>query len=370
MIFAHYAMAMTKAPIRTNDYTEFLNTLKTRIRSARIAAARVVNKELISLYWEIGKGVVEKQEQLGWGKAVVERLSRDLMAEFPGSAGFSPQNLWLMRQFFLEYRDNTILQQLVGEIPWGQNLLIMQRVKPAEARTYYLRATAEMGWSRNVLLNQIKAKAYERHRSTSKQHNFERALPVHLAEQADKSMKDVYMLDFLGITKPVVEREVERRMVSAIKDVLLELGFGFSFLGNQYRIKTERNEYFIDLLFYHRRLKCLVAIELKAGKFQPEFAGKMNFYLNLLDDYVKEKDENPSIGIILCADRDHFEVGYALRGIQKPVGVAEYRLTNKIPKALMGKLPDAEKLKRGIMKELKDTKDSCGLIYEKLETDE
>ena len=166
-------------------------------------------------------------------------------------------------------------------------------------------------------------------------------------------MKDVYMLDFLGITKPVLEREIESRMVVAIKDVLLELGYGFAFLGNQYRIKANQNEYFIDLLFYHRRLKCLVAVELKAGKFQPEYAGKMNFYLNLLDAYVKEKEENPPIGIILCADRDKFEVEFALRGIDKPVGVAEYRLTTKLPKSLVGKLPDVNRLKREIMKELK-----------------
>jgi predicted nuclease of restriction endonuclease-like (RecB) superfamily len=341
------------ALIENNEYSEFLKALKLRIRSARISASKTVNKEMISLYWEIGKDIVEKQEQLGWGKAVVERLSCDLIREFPGSTGFSPQNLWLMRQLFLEYRNDTILQQAVGELPWGQNVIIIQRVKTAEARTYYLKATAEMGWSRNVLLNQIKANAYERHRLTSKQHNFGRALPEHLAEQADKSMKDVYMLDFLGVSEPIVEREIERRMVAAIKDVLLELGYGFSFLGNQYRIKTENNEYFIDLLFYHRRLRCLVAVELKTGKFKPEFAGKMNFYLNLLDDYVKEKDENPSIGIILCADRDHFEVEYALRGIQKPIGIAEYNLMNELPKQLAGKLPDARQLRIEIMKELK-----------------
>ncbi|MFH1653715.1 MAG: PDDEXK nuclease domain-containing protein [Pseudomonadota bacterium] len=347
---------MNKTLTKTGDYVEFLNAIKNRIRSARISAARAVNKEQISLYWEIGRGIIEKQEKLGWGKAVVEQLSKDLRNEFQGTSGFSVQNLWYMRQFFLEYRDNSILQQLVGEIPWGQNILIMQRVKAFDGRKYYLQATAEMGWSRSVLLNQIKAQAYERHTLAPKQHNFERALPVHLAEQADKSMKDVYMLDFLGITKPVVERELENRMVATIKDVLLELGYGFSFLGNQYRIKARNREYFIDLLFYHRRLKCLVAIELKVGKFLPEYAGKMNFYLNLLDDYVREKDENPSIGIIMCADRDNFEVEYALRGIQKPVGVAEYCFTSKLPKVLAGKLPDARKLKREIMKELEEKK--------------
>jgi predicted nuclease of restriction endonuclease-like (RecB) superfamily len=339
---------------KTTDYAEFLNSIKSRIRDARITAARAVNKELIALYWSIGKEIGDKQKRMGWGEAVVEQLSRDLRQEFPGTSGFSSRNLWNMKRFYEEYEDDPILQQLVAEIPWGQNLLILEKVSDRAARRYYLEATREMGWSRNVLLNQIKANAYERQQVSPKQHNFEKALPVHLADQADKAMKDVYMLDFLGITKPVVEREIENRMVTAIKDVLLELGYGFAFLGNQFPIKTGKKEYFIDLLFYHRRLRCLVAIELKAGPFQPEYAGKMNFYLNLLDDYVREKDENPPIGIILCADRDRLEVEYALRGIQKPVGVAEYRLTTKLPKELTGKLPDPKKLKQEILKELKE----------------
>lgn len=345
--------SLSKILIVTNDYVEFLNSIRSRIRSAQISASRILNKGLVGLYWSIGKDIVDKQEKLGWGKAVVERLSRDLKKDFPNSTGYSPQNLWLMRQIYLEYRGDRILQQVVGELPWGQNLIVLQKVKDREAKVYYLEATKKMGWSRAVLLNQIKAKAYERHQLSSKQHNFQKALPIHLAEQADKAMKDVYMLDFLNITKPILEREMESRMVVAIKDVLLELGYGFAFLGNQYRIKANKKEYFIDLLFYHRRLKCLVAVELKAVPFQPEFAGKMNFYLNLLDTYVKEKDENPSIGIILCANRDKFEVEFALRGIDKPVGVAEYRLTAKLPKSLAGKIPDAKKLKQEIMKELK-----------------
>lgn len=342
-----------KKSVVINDYVEFLNSIRSRIRNAQISASRILNKGLVGLYWSIGRDIVEKQEKLGWGKAVVERLSRDLKKDFPNNTGYSPQNLWLMRQIYLEYRGDQILQQLVGELPWGQNLMILQKIKDRGARAYYLEATKEMGWSRATLLNQIKAKAYDRQQLSPKQHNFRKALPVHLAEQADKAMKDVYMLDFLGIAKPVLEREMERRMVVAIKDVLLELGYGFAFLGNQYRVKANKKEYFIDLLFYHRRLKCLVAVELKAITFQPEFAGKMNFYLNLLDMYVKEKDENPSIGIILCADRDKFEVEFALRGIDKPVGVAAYQFTTKLPKALAGKIPDAKKLKQEIMKELR-----------------
>lgn len=339
--------------IVTNDYVEFLRAIRSRIHSAQIAASRILNKGLVGLYWSIGRDIVEKQDKLGWGKAVVERLSRDLKKVFPGTSGFSARNLWDMRRLYEEYHHDPKLRQLVAEVPWGQNLLILNKARESAPREYYLKATLEMGWSRAVLLNQIKAKAYERQQLAPKQHNFQKALPVHLAEQADRAMKDVYMLDFLGITKPVMEREIENRMVVAIKDVLLELGYGFAFLGSQYRVKANKKEYFIDLLFYHRRLKCLVAVELKAVAFQPEFAGKMNFYLNLLDTYVREKDENPSIGIILCADRDKFEVEFALRGIDKPVGVAGYRLTTKLPKALAGKIPDAKKLKQEIMKELK-----------------
>ena len=253
-----------------------------------------------------------------------------------------------MRQFYLEYKNDSILQQLVRELPWGHNILIFSRIKNKKEREYYLKASAEMGWSRNVLLNQIKAGAYNYQKSMPKQHNFSRALPVHLTEQADESIKSVYNLDFLDITKSVIERELERRLVERIKRFMLELGKGFSFLGNQYRLVLGNNEYFIDLLFFNRILKCLVAIELKTGKFEPEYAGKMDFYLQLLDEQVRLKNENPSIGIILCAAKDNIVVEYALRSTKKPVGVAEYYLTNKLPKYLVGKLPDANALRSPI----------------------
>ncbi len=336
----------------TGTYADMLRSIKTAVSASQLRAQRTVNRELIGLYWIIGKEIAQRQEQEGWGKSVVEQLSRDLCQEFPGQQGFSMQNLWYMRQFFLEYQLEPNLQQLVGEIPWGQNLLIIAKVKDSAARDYYLRMTAEQGWSRNVLLNQIKGQAYERHALAEKQHNFAATLPEHLAGQADEAMKDVYLLDFLGIGKPVVEREMERRMVNRIKDVILELGYGFAFLGNQYRVSLEGKDYFIDLLFYHRRLKSLVAVELKSGAFFPEYAGKMNFYLNLLDDFVREPDENPSIGIILCADRNRVDVEYALRGIDKPMGVAGYSLTHDLPKDLAGKLPDAKQIEAEILREL------------------
>jgi predicted nuclease of restriction endonuclease-like (RecB) superfamily len=274
-----------------------------------------------------------------------------LVPEIRNAAGKKAKEEEVKKEWALQ-----TLKQLVAEIPWGQNLLIMKKVKDIHARLYYIVSTARCGWSRDVLLNQIKADAYGRHRLKDKQHNFPNTLPGHLAEQADEAVKDSYMLDFLGITKPVLEREMERRMVNRIRDVLIEFGHGFAFMGNQYRIKTETKEYFIDLLFYHRKLKCLVATELKMGEFKPEYAGKMNFYLNLLDDYIREDDENPSIGIILCAERDRLEVEYALRGIDKPVGVAEYNLTKELPRELQDKLPSVEDIKAEILKEMNKEK--------------
>jgi predicted nuclease of restriction endonuclease-like (RecB) superfamily len=334
------------------EYINFLNEIKSRIVTARIQAIRSVNKELIKLYWDIGKAIVQRQKKYKWGDNVVEALARDLKAAFPQVHGFSERNVWNMRRIYEEYKNKPFLQQLVAEIPWGHNLLIMEKVSGDEEREYYVKSSRDLGWSRNVLLNQIKAGAYE-FSLKKKTHNFPKALPLYLAEQADESIKSVYNLDFLDITKSVIERELERRLVERIKRFMLELGNGFSFLWNQYRLTLGNNEYFVDLLFFNRRLKCLVAIELKTGKFEPEYAGKMDFYLHLLDEQVRLKDENPSIGIILCAAKDNIVVEYALRSTKKPVGVAEYYLTNKLPKYLSGKLPDASALRLPIQEELK-----------------
>jgi len=332
--------------IDKNHYKHFFEDIKRGIQSARVSAAKSVNKELIKLYLHIGQQIVEKQEKFGWGKSVVEILASDLQKEFENTDGFSARNLWNMRMFYLQYRNNEFLLQAVAEIPWGHNLLIMNKITDQNEREYYIKATIENGWSRNVLGLQIKSNAYQRHMLTAKQHNFEKALPEHLAEQADQTMKDVYMLDFLGITQPVLERVLEAKMVEKIKELILELGYGFAFIGNQYKISSPTKDYFIDLLFYHRKLKCLVAFELKAGEFKAEFAGKMNLYLNILDDFVREKDENPSIGIILCAEKENFEVEYAIRGFSKPMGVAEYKLTKELPSEFKGTLPTPQELKK------------------------
>lgn len=363
------------------EYLQFLDVIKSRIQTSRIQAVRTVNRELIGLYWEIGRLITERQEQLGWGKSVVDRLAKDIQGYFPGIRGFSSDNLWRMRQLYIEYTSPEILEQavpelkklcmnpnilsklpyikqvgsdigkeqvisvlrqLVAEIPWGHNLLILKRLSSINVRLYYMISTIDFGWSRNVLLNQIKADAYGRQLSEGKQHNFSQTLPEHLAEQAQETLKESYVLDFLGIRGAVLERDLEQRMVEKIRDVIIEFGHGFAFMGNQYRIQVEDKEYFLDLLFYHRRLQCLVAVELKIGAFKPEYAGKMNFYLNLLDDFIKEDHENPSIGIILCAERDRLEVEYSLRNLMRPMGVAQYHLTRELPSDLKNHLPSSE----------------------------
>lgn len=334
------------------EYLKFFNEIRSRITTARIQAIRSVNKELITLYWDIGKSIVERQQKYKWGDNIVEALARDLKEALPESRGFSERNVWSMRRFYEEYKNKPFLQQAVAEIPWGHNLLIMEKISNDEKREYYIKASRDLGWSRNVLLNQIKADAYTLSLK-QKTHNFPQTLPAHLAEQADESIKSVYNLDFLGITKQVLERELEKRLIDKIKHFILELGYGFSFIGNQHRLTLGNNDYFVDLLFFNRKLKCLVAVELKTGKFEPEYAGKMDFYLHLLDEQVKLKDENPSIGIILCAEKENIVVEYSLRSTKKPVGVSEYYLTKKLPNQFKGKLPNAKDLTLPIRQELK-----------------
>ncbi|WP_008317595.1 YhcG family protein [Leptolyngbya sp. PCC 6406] len=335
----------TIQPASDRAYQDFLQAIKSQVVQSRIGAARAVNRSLIGLYWSLGQLIVERQAALGWGKAVVERLSAGLKAEFPEMRGFSPQNLWLIRQFYTEYQQMPNLQQLVGEIPWGHNILIMQRIKDETARRYYLEATARLGWTRNVLLNQIKAGAYEVSLQ-DKSHNFAAVLPEYLAEQAEETLKSQYSLEFLGLTQAIHERDLERSLIARLKDFMIELGYGFCFIGSQYRLTLGENEYFLDLLFYHRFLKCLVAIELKTGRFRPEYAGKMDFYLEVLNDQERAPDDNPAIGIILCAEKDRLEVEFSLKSKANPIGVATYQLYPQVPEEYEGMLPTDEDWQR------------------------
>lgn len=355
--------------ITDKNYLSFVHEIKNRIESARISAARLLNHESLLLYWDIGRSIVEKQKKLGWGDSIVETLSKDLRNELPAATGFSPDNLWRMRQLFIEYSSSEFLEQLVPEmdlktskatileqavpellcgVPWGHHVEILKKVKEPAARIYYLRETVQFGWSRNVLLNQIKACAYRRARLEKKTHNFPAVLQEYLAEQADEALKSSYNLEFLGIRREVKELELEERLINRLRDFILELGYGFCFIGRQYRLAVGRKEYFIDLLFYHRFLKSLVAIELKVGAFEPEYAGKMDFYLNILNKYEKAPGDNPPIGIILCAEKDDMVVEFSLESKKNPIGVAEYHLTKKLPREMKGILPSERELRAAL----------------------
>ena len=332
------------------NYKKLFDDVIQLIEKTQIKAYKSLTEHQLSLNFEIGRTIVESQEKQGWGKSVVDDLSKDINKVIDGIKGYSPQNLWRMRSFYLAYKDFPELLNLALQIPWSQNLLIISKISTEEERGYYLDTTRKLGWSRAVLLNQIKANAFAHHKTNPKLHNFKKALPVHLSEQATEALKSEYNLDFLGITDPISERELENRLIENVRDLLMELGFGFCFIGNQYRIKLGKKEYFLDLLFYHRILKCLVAVELKVVGFEPEFAGKMNFYLEVLDDTIKEENDNPSIGIILCPEKDDIEVEYALRASNKPIGVSEYKLTQELPEKLRGKIPTKEEIIQSLKK--------------------
>lgn len=328
----------------TKGYVVFLEEIKQRIRTAQYEALKSVNKEMIQLYWDIGKMIVERQEKEGWGKAVVETLARDLQKEFLGMQGYSVQNLWYMRQFYMEYRSHEKLQPLVGEISWSKHLVIIGKCKDSLEREFYIRMTRKFGWTKKVLIHQIENKAYEK--TLLNQTNFAKTLPDEVKNQAKLAVKDEYTFDFLELGEDHSEMELERELIARINRFLVEMGGAFAFLGNQFRLEINGNEFFIDLHLYHRRLKCLVAIELKIGEFKPEFAGKMQFYLAALDDLVKMPDENPSIGIILCKEKDRTIVEYTLRESKKPIGVAKYRVIVRLPKELKGELPTPEDIRK------------------------
>ncbi len=324
------------------EYKTFFKEIKERIYKAQYDSLKAVNKELINLYWDIGKSIVAKQDKLGWGKAIVETLAKDLQKEFPGIRGFSSANLWRMRNFYLTYRTNKKLAPLVREISWTKNVIIMERCKDNIRRDFYLKTTKKFGWTKDVLINQIEAIAFERFMAN--QTNFDKTVPEKYRHQAKLAVKDEYSFDFLELAEEHSEKELERALLENVRKFLIEMGGYFAFVGNQYRLEIDGEEFFIDLLLYHRKLRCLVAIELKIGAFKPEYAGKMQFYLSALNDRVKLPDETPSIGIILCKDKSRTIVEYALKDTKKPIGVSTYRLTEKLPRELKKYLPSPEEM--------------------------
>jgi len=345
-------MTMNSMLINEKSYLDLLSDLKLKIQTAQVKAAIAVNRELILLYWEIGRNILLRQEQAGWGAKVIDRLSADLKKAFPDLKGFSSRNLKYMRSFAETYPDFQFVQQVVAQIPWGHNVRIMEYVKAPQEREWYIRQAIEHSWSRNVLVHQIETNLY--HRKGGAITNFNLTLPAPQSDLAKQTLKDPYIFDFLQLQDDAQEREIEKSLIQHIKDFLLELGVGFSFVASQYHLEVEDEDFYIDLLFYHLKLHCYVIIDLKTTDFKPEYAGKINFYLSAIDDLLKSAQDNPSIGILLCKTRKRLVVEYALRDIAKPIGVSAYQLTAVLPDQLKTSLPTIEQLEAELMEHSKD----------------
>lgn len=346
-------------------YPALLDELKRRIRAVQLKAAVSVNRELIALYWDIGKSIAERQRSEGWGKSVVDRLAKDLERAFPGMEGFSPSNIWRMRSFYLAWTEEVLarparddgdsilaqpareldgqsLPQAAAGIPWFHNVVLIEKLKDPAARLWYAWQTLEHGWSRAVLVHQIESGLFTRQGKAVT--NFEATLPPPQSDLAQQVLKDPYNFDFLTLAADARERELEQGLLAHLRKFLLELGAGFAFVGEQHHLEVGGEDFYLDLLFYHLRLRCFVVIDLKMEPFKPEFAGKMNFYLSAVDDLLRHKDDQPSIGLILCKERNRLVVEYALRDTHKPIGVSAYRITQRLPQRLKGSLPTVEQL--------------------------
>lgn len=338
-----------RGEVSSAEYTKFIRSLKAKIRSAQIKAAVVVNCELIKLYWEVGKEIVEKQEREGWGSKALERLAKDLQNEFPGIEGFSRANIFRMKAFFRAYEKvaqavRQIESLPIFDIPWGHNILLIQKLKNNGERLWYASKTIEHGWSRSMLAVWIENDLYRREGKAIT--NFKTALPAPQSDLAQQTIKDPYVFDFLTLNKDHLENELEAGLVKHIQKFLIELGQGFSFVGQQYLIKAGEKNLYIDLLFYHLKLRCYIVVELKAGEFDSRDVGQMSAYLSAVDDQLRHKDDKPTIGIILCKTKDNVLVEYVLRNFNRPIGVAEFevKVVGKLPKELKSSLPTVEEI--------------------------
>ncbi|WP_068639547.1 PDDEXK nuclease domain-containing protein [Thauera butanivorans] len=327
------------------DYQDWLNTIKQRVQSARLRVALAANRELIQFYWEVGAQIAEKQAQSQWGDKLIPQLSADLKKAFPDLKGLSASNLKYCLRFYQFYATEAATpfgQQAVDQIPWGHNILILTKCSSVVEASFYIAQTLEQGWSRDVLALQLKSSLHERAgRAVT---NFSRTLPAPQSDLAQQTLKDPYTFDFMALTAPYNERDVERQLTQHITHFLLELGKGFAFIGRQYPLEVAGNDYYIDLLFYHVTLKCYVVVELKNRRFIPEYAGKLNFYLSAVDSLLKRDDDQPTIGLLLCRDKNNIEVEFALRDMNKPMGVSEYTLVETLPDNLKGALPTVEEI--------------------------
>jgi len=332
--------------IQTTEYKEFIKRIKIKAQYAQIKASVRVNSTLLEFYWELGNEIVEKQKSANWGSAFLKNMSQDLMCEFPNMKGFSKRNLELIRKWYLYYSEkNEITKQAVSQlllIPWGHNIVIVQKSKNIEEALFYVQKTIENSWSRSVLVHQVESLLYERQGKALS--NFSNTLPKPQSDLANEILKDPYNFDFLTLTEDYKERELENALIDNVSSFLLELGSGFAFIGKQKHIQVGERDFYIDLLFYHTQMHCYVVIELKTVDFEPEFAGKLNFYLKAVDMEIKSDKDEPTIGILLCKGKDKTLVEYALSDIHKPMGVSEYELTHILPKELESSLPSIEEI--------------------------
>ncbi len=319
------------------DFKDIVLNIKNEIKTSQTKTMIEVNKNLITLYFRLGKIISENSK---YGKSFIKNVSTELKLEFPNMKGFSERNLNYMKLFYEEYRDDENLQQLVANLPWGHNLLLMEKFKDKKIRKLYAQATIENGWSRNVLSFQIDGLYHLRVGNSA--NNFNNTLPNPNSDLVNNVIKDPYIFDFITLKDGYKEKELETAMINKIRDVLLELGNGFSFVGNQYKLTVGNDDYYIDLLFYHLKLRCYIVVELKANSFRPEYAGKMNFYLNAVNDMLKSEFDNPSIGLILCQEKDKLTAQYSLKGIEQPIGVSSYEIAKFLPEDILRELPTEE----------------------------
>ncbi|MBS4019008.1 MAG: DUF1016 family protein [Dechloromonas sp.] len=337
---------MSDQPIRFTEqpvgYTDWLADLKTRIHTAQQRATLAVNRELVLLYWQIGRDILARQGEQGWGTKVIDRLAEDLRQAFPTMKGFSPRNLKYMRAFAEAWPDEAIVQQAVAQLPWGHNLVLLDKLPGPETRRWYAAKAIEHNWSRNVLVMQIEARLLER--SGNLVSNFPDTLPAPQSDLAREALKDPYRFDFLGLTEAAHERDIENALMQHVTDFLLELGAGFAFVGRQVLLNVGGEEFFIDLLFYHLKLRSYVVIELKGGKFKPEHLGQLGFYMTAIDRQIKHAQDNPTIGLLLCKSKNKVVAEYALGDKGQPMGIAEYKLLESLPEELKTSLPSIEQI--------------------------
>ena len=338
------------ADILPSDYQAFLRSIKTRVQQAQLRAVVAVNKELILLYWYIGKEILARQEKEGWGTQVIDRLSADLHAAFPQMKGFSIRNLKYMRSFAETYPKQQFVQEVLAQITWYHHITLLEKVKDEQERLWYIQQAIEHGWSRNVLAHHIDTQLF--HRKGNAVTNFKTTLPALDSDLATDVLKDPYVFDFITTSDENKERHLQQALLANIRRFLLELGVGFTFVGSNYHIVVGNEEFYIDLLFYHIRLRCYIVIELKAGNFKPEYVGKLNFYMTAIDRQVKEPEDKKTIGIILCKTKNKVTAEYALSNIQNPMGVATYQTTETLPEDLKGKLPDIKELEAHLLEEV------------------